>query len=178
MSMEPSQTTARELVVERVFNAPREVVWKAWTDPEELKHWWGPKGFTLKVAKMDFRPGGSLLYSLGSPGGQEMWGKFVYREISAPERLVFVNSFSDADGNMLRAPMSATWPLEILNTLTLTGQNAKTLLTIRGGPINATPEELDTFAQAQANVRAGLGGTFDQLDEYLAARQVDGSRRE
>jgi uncharacterized protein YndB with AHSA1/START domain len=78
----------RELVITRTFDAPRELVFKAWTDPEHLQHWWGPKGFTFDVAKLDFRPGGIFHYSMRSPDGHVMWGKFVYREIVEPEKIV------------------------------------------------------------------------------------------
>jgi len=98
-----------------------------------------------------------------------MWGKFVYREITPPERLVFTNSFSDPHGNTVRAPWSATWPLEVLNTLTFTEHEGKTTLTLRGGPINATPAEVEEFAAMAASMQQGFGGTFDKLDQYLAS---------
>lgn len=100
----------REFVIARVFNAPRELVWKAWAERERLMQWFGPKGFTMPIAKMDFRPGGTFHYCLRSADGKEMWGKFVYREIVAPERIVLVNSFSDENGNLTRHPFSASWP--------------------------------------------------------------------
>jgi uncharacterized protein YndB with AHSA1/START domain len=161
----------QELVIERVFNAPSELVWKAWTEPERLAQWWGPKGFALTVARMDFRPGGDFLYSIQAPNGFSMWGKFVYHEISAPERMVFVSSFCDEHGNVTRNPMSATWPLEVMNILTLSEIDGKTTLTIQGGPYSATEEEHNTFFGAQANVKQGFKGTFDQLEAYLAEAQ-------
>ncbi len=84
-----------EFVISRLFNAPRERVFKAWTDAAEMKKWWGPKGFKMLVSKVDLRPGGIFLYGMESPTGQSMWGKFVYREIVKPEKLLFVVSFSD-----------------------------------------------------------------------------------
>jgi uncharacterized protein YndB with AHSA1/START domain len=164
----PTNVGERDLVITRTFDAPRELVFKAWTDPEHLQHWWGPKGFTFGVAKFDFRPGGIFHYSMRSPDGHEMWGKFVYREIVAPEKIVFVNSFSDEKGNITRAPFSPTWPLEILNTLTLSENDGKTTLTLRGGPINATEEEHRTFEARFESIKQGFGGTFDQLADYLA----------
>lgn len=157
-----------ELIVTRVFNAPRERVWKAWTEPERLAQWWGPKGFTMLTHQIDLRPGGVYHYCMRSPAGQEMWGKFVYREVAAPERLVFVNSFSDKDGHTLRHPMSATWPLEILNILTFTEHEGKTTITLQGGPLHATEEERQTFEAGRASVQRGMAGTFEQLDAYLA----------
>ena len=102
-------------VISRVFNAPRERVWQAWTEVERLKQWFSPKGFTVIAAKMDFRPGGFYHYGMRTPNGQEMWGKWVFREIVAPERIVLVNSFSDAAGNLTRHPMAPTWPREMTN---------------------------------------------------------------
>lgn len=96
-----------------------------------------------------------------------MWGKFVYREIVAPVKLVFINSFSDKDGNSVRAPFSSTWPLEILNTLTLSEHEGKTELIMRGGPLSATKEECKTFAAARDGVKQGISGTFDQLADYF-----------
>jgi uncharacterized protein YndB with AHSA1/START domain len=74
--------------------------------------WFGPKGFKMPGAKIDFRPGGTFHYCMEAPNGEEMWGKFVYREIVAPERIVFVSSFSDEDGEVTRHPLSPDWPLE------------------------------------------------------------------
>lgn len=169
--MSEQYSVENELVITRVFNAPRKLVFQAWTEPERLAQWWGPKGFTLEVYKLDLRPGGIFLASQRSPEGHVMWGKFVYKEIVAPEKLVFVNSFSDEEGNTIRAPFSATWPLEILNHLTFDEHDGKTTLTFRGGPINATPEELQTFDGMRPMMQQGFGGTFDQLDAYLASQQ-------
>src|SRR5579863_3633325 len=81
------------MVVTRVFDAPRELVWKAWTDPKYIMQWWGPKGFTTPVCKMDFRVGGKLLCCMRSPDGQEFWNAVEYREI------VSSMYFSDPEGN-------------------------------------------------------------------------------
>ncbi|MDP2653358.1 MAG: SRPBCC domain-containing protein [Candidatus Omnitrophota bacterium] len=157
----------KEFVISRTFDAPRDLVWKAFTEPERMKHWWGPKGFTVRVAKMDFHPGGTYHYGLQSPTGQEVWGKFVYREIVKPERIVWVNSFSDEKGGVARHPMSPGWPLEMLTTLTLEEQGGKTTLTIRWVPINATEQERKTFDDGMASMTQGWTGTLDQLAAYL-----------
>lgn len=73
--------TSRAFVISRVFDAPRDLVWKAHSELEGLKQWWGPKGFTWVTGTLDFRPGGMFLYGMRSPNGQEMWGRFIYREI-------------------------------------------------------------------------------------------------
>ena len=163
-------TTAmqKDFAISRTFDAPRELVWRANTECEHMMHWWGPKGFTMAVCKLDLRPGGTLHYCLRSPDGYEMWGKLVYREIVAPERLVVVVSFSDEKGGITRHPMSATWPLEMLSTTTFAEQNGKTTMTIRWHPVNATEEERKTFDESHESMNQGFTGTLDQLAEHLA----------
>ncbi|MBP1965950.1 SRPBCC family protein [Paenibacillus aceris] len=161
-------SNAFQLVITRTFNAPRELVFKCWTEPEHLLNWWGPTGMNLEVASLDLRPGGVFHYSMKSPEGFQMWGKFVYGEITPPEKLVFTNSFSDEEANTVRAPFSPVFPLEIMNVLTFEEQDGKTLLTMRGGPVNPTEEEAAFFASMAENMQQGFGGTFGQLEEYLA----------
>jgi uncharacterized protein YndB with AHSA1/START domain len=157
----------REFVISRTFDAPRDVVWKAWTERERLMEWFGPKGFTMIAAKLDFRPGGTFHYCLRSSDGKEMWGKFTYREIVAPERIVLVNSFSDEKGTLSRHPFSPNWPLEMVTTTTFAEENGKTTVTVRWVPLNATEEERKTFDDSHDGMRQGWTGTFDQLVEYL-----------
>ena len=82
----------QELVIKRIFDAPRELVWDAWTEPEQIMRWWGPKGFSAPVAKIDLRVGGAYLNCMRSPEGKDFWSKGVFREIVAPERLVMTDS--------------------------------------------------------------------------------------
>jgi uncharacterized protein YndB with AHSA1/START domain len=163
-----TEANSADFVVSRVFDAPRELVWECFTDPEHMKEWWGPKGFAVVAAKMDRRPGGTYHYGMRTPNGQVMWGKFVYREIDAPSRMVWVNSFSDEAGGTTRHPMSATWPLEMLTIVTFDEiAGGKTRLTIRWSPLNATAEEQQTFDAGHDSMRGGWGGTLDQLAAYL-----------
>jgi uncharacterized protein YndB with AHSA1/START domain len=87
------------MVITRVFDAPRELVWKAWTDPKYVMQWWGPKGFTAPVCKMDFRVGGKFLCSMRSPDGWEGWNAGEYHEIVLHEKIVYSMYFADAEGN-------------------------------------------------------------------------------
>ena len=169
-----NKSTTRPFVITRTFEAPRESLWNAWTERARLMEWFGPKGFTMPAAKMDFRPGGSFHYCLAAPNGHEMWGKFVYREITAPERIVLVNSFSDEEGGITRHPMSPTWPLEMLSTFTLAEHNGKTTATLEWSPLNATVEERATFDAAHENMKQGWSGTFEQLAAYLV--KLEGQR--
>jgi uncharacterized protein YndB with AHSA1/START domain len=138
------------------------------TDPEHMKHWWGPKDFTVRFARMDFRPGGVFHYCLRSPDGHDMWGRFVYREIVALERIIFINSFSDEKGGLTRHPMHSSWPLEMLSTFTFTEQEGKTTFTVRWRPYNATEAERQTFEDGCNSMNQGWAGTMDQLANYLA----------
>ncbi|MFC5468093.1 SRPBCC domain-containing protein [Cohnella suwonensis] len=166
--MSEHQAATSEFVISRTFNAPRDLVFKAWSEAEHLQHWWGPKGLAISVATLDFRPGGTFHYCMKAPDGNEMWGKFVYREIVPAEKIVFVNSFSDPEGNIVRPPFLLTFPLEVLNVLTFDEQDGKTTLTLRGGPINATEDELKLYESMHDSMQQGFTGTFDQLEEHLA----------
>jgi uncharacterized protein YndB with AHSA1/START domain len=164
-------TTTKSFVVSRVFDAPRELVWKAWTEAERLKEWFGPKGVTIPTVNMDLRPGGVCHYAMRMPNGQEMWGKWTFREIVVPERLVLVSSFSDANGGITRHPMVPTWPLETLSTTTFAEEGGKTTLTITWSPYNATDAERETFGSSHTNMTQGWAGTMEQLTAYLANAQ-------
>jgi uncharacterized protein YndB with AHSA1/START domain len=174
MSPNKSDAAAKSLdfVLSRVFDAPRDLVWKAFTDPERMKHWWGPKGFTVIASKMDLRPGGTYHYGMKAPDGSAMWGKFKFREIEPPQRLVFINSFSDEAGGTTRHPMAPTWPLEMLSTFTFEElPGGKTKFTIRWAAYNATADEQKTFDAGHDSMRMGWGGTMEQLEAYLAKAQ-------
>ena len=119
----------KELVLKRVFNAPRERVWKAWTDPRQLAQWWGPAGFTNPVCEADLRPGGAIRIDMRGPDGTVYPMTGVYREVVAPGRLVFTASALDEKGRPL---------FEVLNTVTFAKQGGKTLLTVRAQVVNKT----------------------------------------
>ena len=152
----------------RTFDAPRALVWKVYTDIDHLSKWWGPAGFTWLRGTLDLKPGGMFHYGMRAPTGQEMWGKFVYREIKAPERIVFTNSFSDDKGGTVRAPFNPNWPLEVLNTVVFSESGGKTTLTMTGSPFNATPAEREAFDSMRASMTQGFTGTLDQLAAHLA----------
>jgi uncharacterized protein YndB with AHSA1/START domain len=160
-------TTKQEFKLVRVINAPLDLVWKVHTEAGHLLHWWGPKELKMVKAEVDLRPGGMFHYGMQAPDGSELWGRFIYREIVPMQKLVFVSSFSDADGGITLPPMAQGWPKEILNTATFEEQDGKTVLTITGRPINATPEEEATYHANHASMEGGFGGTYQQLADYL-----------
>lgn len=164
-----SADTSRPFVISRLFDAPREHVWRAWTDPEQLRQWFAPAGFTLPTCTMDLRPGGVFHYALRSPDGHETRGKWIFREIAPPEKLVVV-AFSDAAGGVTRQPMSATWPLETLSQTTFAADGEGTRLTIEWRSLNATATERRTFDASHDGMRQGLTGTLDQLARHLSLR--------
>ncbi len=156
-----------EIIVKRIFDAPREIVWKAWTDPELTKRWWGPKNFTAPVSRIDLRVGGKYLNCMRGPDGKDYWSTGIYREILPPQRLVMTDSFADEKGNMVPASyygMTGEWPLELLVTMTLEEAGGKTKMTLRheGIPSGLMRELTET----------GWSESFDKLAESI----VEGER--
>lgn len=146
-----------DLVITRIFDAPRALVWKAWIDPKQIAQWWGPHGFTNLLCEWDARPGGSILVHMHGPAGSPfdmvlpMKGKF--HGVVAPERLVFSSSaLEDEAGNA---------QLEVRNTVTLTEHNGKTKLTLHAKIVKATP--------GAASAVAGMEQGWSQSLERLAA---------
>ncbi|MEK4348628.1 SRPBCC family protein [Paenibacillus sp. FSL P4-0184] len=158
-----------EISITRVFDAPRELVFKAWTELGHFAIWWGPKGGTFEVVKMDARSGGEFLGIQTSPdGNQVMWTKFAYQEVVEPEKVAYIRSFSDEQGNTVRAPFSVIWPLEIMNNIMLEDDEGKTVLRLKGFPVNASAEEQEAYRGMAPKLQQDLEGTFDKLADYLA----------
>ncbi len=88
-----------ELIITRVFNAPIQLVFEAWTNPEHLKNWWAPKGFTTTYCTVDLRIGGLFRYCMTSPDGSGIWGGGIYKEIDARNKIIYTDCFTDKDGN-------------------------------------------------------------------------------
>jgi uncharacterized protein YndB with AHSA1/START domain len=145
-------TTAqeRELVIIRVFDAPRELVFKAWTDPEQLKQWSAPQGFTVPVAEGDLRPGGKWRSMMRKPDGTELWLGGVYREIVEPERLVFTHAWDDEHGKPGH---------ETVVTVTLVERDGKTEMTFRQGVFKSV--------ESRDGHNGGWTECFDRLEELL-----------
>jgi len=169
---ETAATAGNPFVIKRTFDVSRDVLWTCFTDPERMRQWWGPKGATIIASKMDLRPGGTYHYGMRMPDGKEMWGRMIYREISAPGSIVLINSFSDPNGGLTRHPMAPTWPVELLSTFSFADAGpGKSTITITWTPWNATPEEQATFDAGQESMTGGWTGTLDRLAAYLASQQ-------
>ena len=145
-----ARSPALELVISRVFEAPRSLVFKAWTQPEHLARWWGPKGFTLVAWEMDVRPGGAWFRRMRSPEGAEYIKRGVYREIVAPERLVFTYVNEEADGSL--GP-------ETVVTVTFEDFGERTRLTLHHSGFDSIP--------SRDGHEGGWTSALERFGEYL-----------
>lgn len=138
----------KELVVTRIFDAPRELVFKAWTDPKHLAQWWGPNEFISIVHKLEVWPGGSMNIDMTGPDGTVYAGKSIFHEVVEPERLVFTTgAFADADGNPA---------LEVMHTVTFADHDGKTKLTLQAVVVKALPEAAEGLAGMEQGWNEGL----------------------
>jgi len=147
--------TGRKFVITREFDAPRELVFKAWTDPKHLAQWWGPRGFTNPVCEWDARPGREIYVVMRAPNGARypMGGEF--REVVAPEKLVFTSGALDKKSEML---------FEFLHTATFAEENGKTKLTLHSH-VTKTTDEANKYI---GGFEAGMTQSLEKLVEFLA----------
>ena len=126
-------------------DAPRELVWKAWTEPDRIKLWWGPAGWSAPSIDIDLRVGGKYLYAMRAPDGLEMWTTGVFREIEPMKRIVYTDSFADEHGNVINpteAGASADFPLELLDIVTFEQIGGHTKVTMCANGMPASEAEL------------------------------------
>lgn len=151
----------REIVITRVFNAPRELVFKAWTEPKHIEQWWGPKGFTTRVEQMDFRPGGTWRYVMCGSDGTEYPGNGVFKEVVPPERIVATDQFDEGFEQVVKVDLPSGI---IVTTAIFEDLDDKTRLTLR--IMHSTTE--DRRKHEEMGVVGGWNSSFDCLDEFLA----------
>jgi len=138
----------RELVLVRVFDAPRSLVFRAWTDPKMAVHWWGPQGFTTVSCDMDVRPGGKWHRAMRASGGSLHYARGVYREIVAPERLVFTHAWEDADGRLGHETLVSVILVELGGRTELTLRQATfDMVTARDAHLGGWSSCLERFAE-------------------------------
>lgn len=163
--MSELETTETSLTIRRTFDAPRERVFEAWTDPDQLKQWWGPREWTLPVCELDVREGGVWRYCMRGPNGEESWGKAVYQEIVEPERIVTTDVFTDEDGT----PVDGMPEMHV--TVEFAERDGATELTLTHEGIPA-----DEVEPEQAGT--GWSESFDKLDAHLSGDTGDDHARD
>jgi uncharacterized protein YndB with AHSA1/START domain len=158
-----NETAAGDVVITRRIDAPREMVWKAWTDPTHMMRWWGPKDFTAPAFKIDFRVGGRYLGCMRSPQGQDYWSTGKYLEIVPLEKIVCTDNFADPEGNVVPASfygMEGDWPTEdvMIVTVTFAEDDGQTLLTLRHSGLPVATKDMTS---------TGWNESLDKLDDLL-----------
>ena len=155
MSMTDDRPRQRELVIDRVFNAPRELVFKMWTDPKHLAQWWGPRDYPAGKINIDARPGGKYRHCLiSSAGDMTLWLKGEFVEIVPPERLVFTFAWEE-DGER---------GMENIVTITFADEGSKTRMTFRQAPFQSDVE--------RDGHGLGWSSSFDRLDDLISQTAV------
>ena len=154
-----------EYLIDRVFDAPREMVWRAWTDPELLSRWYGP-GVETTIHKFDLKPGGMWLNEMKWGDNSDL-SKMVFKEVVKEEKLVWHHSSTDSDWNVITSPMMPDWPRVLLTTVTFEGMGAKTSVRLTMVPVDATDAEIASFAKAMAGMDSGWGKGYAVLDEMF-----------
>lgn len=155
-------TKTTEMVITRIFDAPRELVWKAWTEPEHLMRWWGPRGFTSPTCKIDLRVGGQYFFCMRSADGQDYYTTGVYRKIDPLHELVYTDSLADEHGKVVPPSyygMDTEFPLELEVVVTFEDFDGKTKMTLKqtGLPVSETKNQAEV----------GWNESFDKLAESL-----------
>ena len=166
-----SKPASATLVISRMLDAPPQEVFGAWTQPDRLRQWLSPKAFTCPFCEIDLRPGGTVRVCMRSVEGKDYWSRGEYLEIVEPERLVYTDSFADADGNTVSPQtygMGAEWPVEALVTVTFANEEGRTRLTLEHSPLPA--------GEQRDMCRQGWNECLDKLAAYLAAPQTEAER--
>ena len=156
-------------IINRSFDAPITKMWDLWTKPEHFARWLPPTGATMEFIEANIRTGGTSRYAMKTDSGLTMYGRVNYLELTAPNRLVYTQEFTDEKGNISRHPMVPTWPATMLTTVTLTEEGPDcTRVTVKWTPHGAfTSEEVAMFVQARAGMTGGWTGSFDKLEGLI-----------
>lgn len=155
-----------EYKLERLFDAPREMVWRAWTDPEILHRWYGP-GIETIIHQFDLKPGGAWLNEMRW-GDNADFSKMVFQEVTPPKKLVWHHSSADSAWNIVSSQMMADWPRTLLTTVVFENIGDKTKVTLTQVPIDASDAEIACFAATMAGMDNGWGSGYKIMDEILA----------
>jgi uncharacterized protein YndB with AHSA1/START domain len=183
MAHRTDDTSDRDIVLSRAFDAPRALVFNAWTDPKHLARWWGPRGFTHTTKQADIREGGAWVFTMHGPDGKDYPNRISFLEIKAPDLLRYVHgdptdenfrttvTFEDKAGKTL-VTMRSLFPTasareHVIRTFKA-DEGGKTRVTLEWCPYEATAEERAAFDSAHPSMVGGWTGTFENLDAYIA----------
>ena len=161
------QKTVEPFIISRDFAVPVAALYRMWSDREAMTQWWGPKGVSIPLAELDLRPGGSYHYCMKTPDGTEMWGLWNILDVKPLEKLVFINSFSNAERGLTRHPMNANWPIEMMTEILFESVPEGARMTIIWTPHNASDVENATFDAGRESMKMGWGGSLDVLESVL-----------
>jgi len=170
--LEMESSGREKFVINRTFDAPIDVMFEMWTNPQHVARWMPPTGFEMQYIRVDMRPGGSGFYCMTGGGGMKMYGRAEYLKIERPDRIVYTQQFCDENEKVSRHPMAPTWPETMLTTVQLTEEGPdRTRVTVTWEPHGKTTrEELETFIKAKAGMSGGWTGSFDKLEAALSKR--------
>ncbi|WP_101295976.1 SRPBCC family protein [Halegenticoccus soli] len=155
MDFDPSDY---DVTIVRTFDAPRERVWEAWTDPAQVAQWWGPEGFTVPRCELDVRPGGTFHIDMEAPDGTVFPSRGVFDEVIEPEQLVLVaGAVEDDDGSYM---------MEVRQTVTFEERDGRTTLTLEATVMEASPDA----AEQLKGMEEGWSQTLDKLEAFVGAR--------
>jgi uncharacterized protein YndB with AHSA1/START domain len=167
--LEKESSGKEKFVITRSFDAPQDLMFEVWTNPEHLSQWLPPTGFEMQFIRGDIKPGGSAFYVM-TGNDLKMYGRTEYLKIEKPSQVVYTQQFCDENEKVARHPMAPTWPETMLTTVDLAAEGPKqTRVTVTWEPYGpTTPEELETFIKSKGGMTQGWTGSFDKLDSYLA----------
>jgi len=176
--LEKESSGKEQFVINRSFDAPLELLFEMWTNPDHFSQWLPPLGFTMEFIKADIKPGGSSFFAM-TGGDVKMYGRAHYLEIQKPDRIVYTQQFCDETGKVSRHPLAPTWPETMLTVVRLAEEGPnRTRVTVTWEPYGATSrEELETFVKERAGMTQGWTGSFDKLEAYAEALIGRGASR-
>jgi len=156
-------------VINRTFDAPIDLMFEMWTDPQKLSKWLAPTGASMDFIRADIRPGGESFYCMTAPGDRKLYGRTHYIEIQKPARVIYTQQFTDKDGGISRHPLAPTWPETMRTTVTFIEESSRQTRVTVVWEIHGkcTNEELHTFVDGRTSMTGGWTGSFDKLEETL-----------
>ncbi|WP_166442732.1 SRPBCC family protein [Phragmitibacter flavus] len=159
----------------REFAAPKQLLWKLYTEADHLAHWWSPKNEKTTIVELDLHRSGAFRFERQSPERQTPWSKWIYLDIQPMKLLTYFQSFTDAHGKTIRSPENPKWPMEMYGTITFEASPPlhHTIITHTLAPWNASEQEHQTFNQARLNMKSAFQKSWDQLETYLTQLTIN-----